>query len=276
MGETPLHRAARDGNLVEVRRILDARGVDVKGDGSNFRTKEWGVAIILASIFSIPMFRIFIQFFTNVYINGYVFLIITTIAIGLARGIHSVFRADVNSKQKDGWTPLHFASHNGHKDVCALLLDRGADVHARNNAGQTALHFASQSGHKDVCVLLIEFRTWRSLWIRIDMNAKDCNGSTSLHSASLRGHPDVCGLLLDRGASKFLRDNDGETPLYRASHNGHKDVCALLLDRGADVDAKQKDGCTPLYIASGKGHKDVCALLLVRIQRQEITIKFAN
>ena len=34
---------------------------------------------------------------------------------------------------QDGRTPLHYAALNGHKDVAALLLERGADKEAKNN-----------------------------------------------------------------------------------------------------------------------------------------------
>ena len=34
---------------------------------------------------------------------------------------------------QDGWTPLIYASEEGHLDVCELLLNRGADVNLKDN-----------------------------------------------------------------------------------------------------------------------------------------------
>lgn len=46
--------------------------------------------------------------------------------------------ADVNAKDREGWTALMHASWNGHTGVAAALLDRGADVGIRDNNGGTA------------------------------------------------------------------------------------------------------------------------------------------
>jgi len=35
------------------------------------------------------------------------------------------YKADVNAKSPEGWTPLHFAAANGHKDVVEVLLAHG-------------------------------------------------------------------------------------------------------------------------------------------------------
>lgn len=36
--------------------------------------------------------------------------------------------AEVNAKNKPGWTPLHSAAGKGHTELCKLLLDHGAEV----------------------------------------------------------------------------------------------------------------------------------------------------
>ena len=48
--------------------------------------------------------------------------------------------ADVNAKDNDGETPLHWASENGHEAIVSLLLEKGADVNAKDNDGETPLH----------------------------------------------------------------------------------------------------------------------------------------
>ena len=34
---------------------------------------------------------------------------------------------------QSGWTPLHWASTNGHRDICLILLDMGASITATTN-----------------------------------------------------------------------------------------------------------------------------------------------
>ena len=56
---------------------------------------------------------------------------------------------------KDGRTPLHWASENGHLEVAKLLLANNANVDAADKDGRTPLHFACQNGHLEVAKLLL-------------------------------------------------------------------------------------------------------------------------
>lgn len=40
---------------------------------------------------------------------------------------------DVDSRDTDGWTPLHAAAHWGQEEVCSLLADSMCDMGALNN-----------------------------------------------------------------------------------------------------------------------------------------------
>jgi ankyrin repeat protein len=63
-------------------------------------------------------------------------------------------KAEVNAKQNHGFTPLHSAAFNGHKDVAELLLTNKAAVNTMNDAGETPLHVVVAKGHNDVAELL--------------------------------------------------------------------------------------------------------------------------
>ena len=62
--------------------------------------------------------------------------------------------ADVNAKQRHGWTPLHGAAHSGDRELVELLLARGADPDATHQEGKTALDLAREKGHADVVNVL--------------------------------------------------------------------------------------------------------------------------
>ena len=49
--------------------------------------------------------------------------------------------ADVNNKDKDGWTPLLHAICRQPRDVIIFLLNHGADPNIKNNKGRTAKDF---------------------------------------------------------------------------------------------------------------------------------------
>ncbi|MCX6992386.1 MAG: ankyrin repeat domain-containing protein [Kiritimatiellaeota bacterium] len=62
--------------------------------------------------------------------------------------------ADINAKDKDGYTPLMAAAINGNLDVVKVLVDKGADVNARAEDGNTALELAKVNRHPDVVEFL--------------------------------------------------------------------------------------------------------------------------
>jgi ankyrin repeat protein len=69
------------------------------------------------------------------------------------------YDADIDARDKDGWTPLYWASrgfHFKHGSVLRLLLERGADVNGRDDAGYTPLHRASENGALEVVRVLLE------------------------------------------------------------------------------------------------------------------------
>jgi len=42
-------------------------------------------------------------------------------------------RADINAKNNNDWTPLHYASYRGHFSVVEYLVNQKADINANNN-----------------------------------------------------------------------------------------------------------------------------------------------
>lgn len=65
------------------------------------------------------------------------------------------FGANVNIKERDGATALHWDVHRGDKETVELLICRGANVNAKNNMSFTCLHYASMDGHKEIVELLL-------------------------------------------------------------------------------------------------------------------------
>lgn len=98
--------------------------------------------------------------------------------------------ADVNFRDAaSGSTALHNAAANGHGDVVALLVDRGARCEPNAN-GNTPLHWAALNGHAAVVgVLLGRFEG-------MDALAKNAFGKSALTDAINAGHEDIARLIL--------------------------------------------------------------------------------
>ncbi|HEY7170351.1 MAG TPA: ankyrin repeat domain-containing protein [Vicinamibacterales bacterium] len=199
-------------------------------------------------------------------------------------------RADVNGRQPDGATALHWAAHwddaetvarlvgagarvdlpndlgvtplslacvNGSARVARVLLDAGADPNLALPSGETPLMTAARSGGLDLVTLLLERGA--------DLEAREpARSQTALMWALSEKQHDVVGRLLEWGADPAARSKSGFTPLLFAARNGDVPSATLLLDRRVDVNAAAADGVTPLLAATVRGFVPMIVFLLDR------------
>ena len=59
------------------------------------------------------------------------------------------YGADKEAKDKDGWTPLIFASWNGHTEIVKLLLEYGADIKVYDSGNKSCLDYKCKGIWKD-------------------------------------------------------------------------------------------------------------------------------
>ena len=142
--------------------------------------------------------------------------------------------ADPNARDRDGWTPLHFAAAaNTDHAVVAALVEAGADVQARGRGGRTPLHLAAANINTAAVRTLIEAGA--------DPMARNRGGSTPLHMAAFRncdGDPGAIIELLGAGADPRARSAGGWTPLHWAALYNTAVAVDALLHAGADPDAR--------------------------------------
>jgi ankyrin repeat protein len=165
------------------------------------------------------------------------------------------YGANVDSRDEDDATVLHYASLMRDLEVAQTLLDHGANANAEDNWGRTPLHRVLEGNHnsdKDrfsVAQLLVEHGA--------DTNAEHKDGAeTPLHLASYHLEAKLVLMFLDHGANINVKDNWGRTPLHRVLEardycdDDRFGVAQLLIERGADVNAHDEDPKTPLHLAS--------------------------
>jgi ankyrin repeat protein len=154
-------------------------------------------------------------------------LIAQAAAAGDIETVRNLLEVDpvlVHSHTRDGWTPLHLATHFGHGQVAEALLACGADVHVRatNDLGTTPLLWAVMGQDVVAVTLLLDHGA--------DVNVTTTAGSTPLHKAAVLGNVALVRLLLARGAYVNARNSGGQTPLTHALFKGHTEVVALLQE----------------------------------------------
>ena len=136
--------------------------------------------------------------------------------------------AEKDLLDRNGSSPLMFASKHGHYEIAELLLEKSAQVDMQDNDGCSPLMFASKHGHYEIARLLLEKGA------QVDL--QDSDGRSALKFASKGGFHDLAKLLLGEGAQVDLQGNDGCSPLMFASKHGHYEIAKLLLEKGAQVD----------------------------------------
>jgi len=177
------------------------------------------------------------------------------IAKGDAADVHNhlLLGADVNETNKQGWTPLHFATVRGKTECARVLVEAGAALDPRTGTNKTPLHFAADRGFLEITKLLVENGA--------DISAQDDEGWSPLHYAAEKNRVDVAAYLIELGAEVDLRSLRGGTPLHEASASAGPAMIQLLLDNGADRTITATNGKTPLDYALELGNGPAAALL---------------
>ena len=154
--------------------------------------------------------------------------------------------ANVNHRDKDGKTALHYALSGSDVscEILSCLIENGADPNAFSNKDTSVLFRALENDKITEATFLIEHGA--------NVNGCSEKGCTAVMLASRFGNLDIMTFLIKHGANVNLQDKEGETALHYAI-NGcdySRKVLSCLIENGADlINDFSNDGCTPLMIA---------------------------
>lgn len=201
--------------------------------------------------------------------------------------------ATLHSRDRNGLTPLHLASHRGHASVVTRLLadedelslgpppsspprlmwqsskegshlvptlslKKKMVVDARDNVRSCPLHLAAASGSAHVMRLLLHNGA--------DPSTSNGYRQTPLHTAATcecESSSDSVKLLVDAGSDVRAIDNAGRTPLHAAAFGGTEATISALVSAGADIEAKGSIGRrTPLHEACARLRVESVKVLL--------------
>ncbi|KAF4323780.1 hypothetical protein BBO99_00000993 [Phytophthora kernoviae] len=100
--------------------------------------------------------------------------------------------ADLLATDYRGWAPIHAAAYSGNVTTLTVLLDAGASVSTQLTAQrETALHIAARQGNGDAVRLLLKRHCNNSSLLEL----KDDEESTAAQVAARNGFQDIANLL---------------------------------------------------------------------------------
>ncbi|XP_021942947.1 ankyrin repeat and sterile alpha motif domain-containing protein 1B-like [Zootermopsis nevadensis] len=161
-----------------------------------------------------------------------------------------------NVQDSSGYSALHHAALNSHREVVQLLLAHEASTNILDVKGSSPLHLAAWTGNVDIVRLLL----CRGPSVpNVNLTTKD--NETALHCAAQYGHTAVVSQLLEYSCDPTIRNSREETALDLAAQYGRLETVELLVRTHPELIQPYSRGhCTlfrhtPLHLASRNGHK---------------------
>ncbi|XP_011335014.1 ankyrin repeat and SAM domain-containing protein 1A isoform X3 [Ooceraea biroi] len=169
-----------------------------------------------------------------------------------------------NVQDTSGYSALHHAAVNGHRDVVRLLLQYEASTNVVDGKGSSPLHLAAWAGHGDIVRLIL---SQGPSVPKVNLVTKD--NETALHHAAQYGYTEVVAQLLQYGCDPSIRNSRGESALDLAAQYGRLETVELLVRTHPELIESLRNSSsslifphTPLHLASRNGHRAVVEVLL--------------
>lgn len=244
--DTALHSAARSGNIVAIREIIDESGEDELADLLSRENSAGETALYVAAEYGyFEVVREMIKHYDLV-----------------TAGI----------KAKNGFDALHIAAKQGDLEVVKVLMEAHPELTMTVDASNTtALHTAATQGHIEVVNYLLEAES------SLATIAKS-NGKTALHSAARNGHLKVVKALLNNEPQIVFRtDKKGQTALHMAVKGHNLEVVEELIRMDPlTINMVDTKGNTALHIATRKGRSQIVKMLLGQNVLDTIVVNRSN
>jgi ankyrin repeat protein len=161
--------------------------------------------------------------------------------------------ASVNSRDRNGDSPLNMASAKGNAPMAAALLGAGADPDLANVSGVTPLMGAGLAANETIFRALLAAGAHAEPLDRVRKNA-----ATYAAAAGCTG---CIQALIAAGVPLNQKLENDLTLLMWAAAYGHEATVRLLLEQGAERKARDARGKTAADMAREGNHLALAALL---------------
>lgn len=163
-----------------------------------------------------------------------------------------ILKLNLNFKDKEGYTALHYAASGGNLSIIEYLIKNGAKVNVVNKLNELPIHMALNS---KVVKMLIKYKS--------KVNVKDkITGATPLMRNALEDDLDSIKILVKNKADVNLKDSEGVSPLQVACSLGNLEMVKFLVNNKANINNIDKKGDSPLSYAALYHYPKIAKYLL--------------
>ncbi|CAI2365564.1 unnamed protein product [Moneuplotes crassus] len=194
---------------------------------------------------------------------------------GFIKVMISTFHSQINSKDYQGNTPLHYACWFRNRNYIELLVENGANVTLSNEEGNTPLHISCAGNNPQ-----FDHSPKQEDYLinnGADVNAKNKFDETPLMMMfKLLGEDEVISsgvdskfdpistlmILLNNKADIHAKSKSLKTPLHYACIRGSTISALTLINNGAECNVTDYSDTTPYGYAMKNNHEDLCIFLI--------------
>lgn len=253
---TPLHSAARIGDLPAVKTVLQVKDLEIDaGEPQYFAT----ALCVAAEAGHWDVVKELIGAGADIHLVDK--LGRTPLMYAVARAEPEIVffligkGANPNVRRVDekGITPLILAAVRDRPKIIKALVRSGALVDETNFLGRSAMLEAAFYGHEASVRMLVR--------VGADVNWSDRSGATPLSAAAKMNRMECAKLLVKAKANINSPNHKGRTPLMEAALMGHTEMVEFLLKAGAKKKLRSRSGETALSLAQSAKKEDAVNLL---------------
>ena len=162
---------------------------------------------------------------------------------------------DIDKKNSDGWTLLHFATFNNRANIVITLLRQGADFKLANNDNDYAIDLSTPES--DIHNILLDHTF-------IDAYEADPQNELLKTAMTMIAHDDLHGirdLISIEGLDVNLQDEHGDTMLHKAVIYENREIVSWLTENNASLHITNNNDEKPLEICVSHSSNDIREIL---------------
>ncbi|XP_046571006.1 ankyrin repeat domain-containing protein 17-like [Haliotis rubra] len=223
--ETILHLASGGGNVEIIKHLLSHVSVDIDSRDVDF----WTPVMHAVHAGDMDVFNFLVEKGADLSKVGIEKKNILHVAcagenVEIIKNLLKHDIVDIDSRDKDGLTPVMYTAKDGCKDVFDVLVKWGADLSLLDDDNDNILHLACGGNSIEIVKYLLKHNI-------VDINSRDRKEYTPAMIAACEGHEAVFFLLVDHEADLTIMNDVGDNILDIACKGGNVHIVKYVSTR---------------------------------------------